>query len=589
MSGHRLFWRLYRIFLLVILIGAPAFAWYAVKSLRETTLDRATTDLRSQTLILRKILTGQVGPESTPQLDSLLGTLAAGTSTDISVLVPPGRVIADSRGRSSLIHDQANRPEIIAALSGEIGIAMRYSYQDTANVLYAAAPIPAVGNPTMVVRTEMSLKPLETTLESLRRWLLAGTLALLLVSALLCWLIERSIIRPLDLLRVQAQQLAAGDSVARIDIGGGTASEPLAAAVNEMARQLNDRIQTVTRQRNEQEAILTSMAEGVLAVDTSERVININQAAVRLIGLSAESVKGRPIVEVIRNSELQALVTNTLQSRAPLETDIVLTDGGERHFQAHGMPLRDADGNALGALVVLNDITRLRRLENMRRDFVANVSHELKTPITSIKGFVETLRDAPAADPAETHRFLEIISKHADRLNSIIEDLLTLSRIEQEAESAQIPLEHSAIAPVLQSAVHACESKAADKQISVSLICDKSIAALINAPLLEQAVINLIDNGIKYSESGSAIEVIGRAVPAETVISVRDQGCGIGHEHLSRIFERFYRVDKARSRRLGGTGLGLAIVKHIVIAHNGSVSVESALGKGTEFSIHLPS
>jgi two-component system phosphate regulon sensor histidine kinase PhoR len=245
-------------------------------------------------------------------------------------------------------------------------------------------------------------------------------------------------------------------------------------------------------------------------------------------------------------------------------------------------------GANIGALIVLDNITRLKVLENIRRDFVANVSHELKTPITSIKGFVETLRDGAVNDPEDRMRFLDIIARHSDRLNAIIDDLLSLSRIEQEAEREQIALEEGRIRDALDAAVLVCASKADEKGIRVDLACDQDLRAKINLPLLEQAIVNLIDNAIKYSGSGSNIRIEAAGTAAETVIRVRDWGCGIPQDHLQRIFERFYRVDKARSRKLGGTGLGLAIVKHIVHAHGGRILVESSPGKGSTFSICLP-
>ena len=258
-------------------------------------------------------------------------------------------------------------------------------------------------------------------------------------------------------------------------------------------------------------------------------------------------------------------------------------------MRLRGTALRDVDGRGIGAVIVLNDVTRYRHLENLRRDFVANVSHELKTPIASIKGFVETLLDGALNQPEDAQRFLKIIASHAERLNNIIEDLLSLSKIEQSEEAANLPLVEVPLRPVLEAALHGCETQAAARKISLELHCG-DVLAMIDPPLLEQAVINLVDNAIKYSEIGGKVEVLVQCNGREREISiaVRDLGCGIAAEHLPRLFERFYRVDRARSRKLGGTGLGLAIVKHIVQAHGGRVMVNSTPGAGSVFTIHLP-
>jgi two-component system phosphate regulon sensor histidine kinase PhoR len=299
-------------------------------------------------------------------------------------------------------------------------------------------------------------------------------------------------------------------------------------------------------------------------------------------------VQGRTIQEVVRNTVLHQFVKDALSSEEPVERDIVVYSEGEQILNGHGTALKDADGKRVGALIVLNDITRLWRLENIRRDFVANVSHEIRTPITTIKGFVETLRDGAVQNPEDLERFLAIIEKHVDRLEAIIEDLLRLSRIERNIEGEQVTLEKRRLRDVLLTAIQVCELKSVPKRIVVELSCNEELVAQINPELIEQAVVNLLDNAIKYSDEGSIVQVKAAHRDSEIVISVHDHGSGIEKEHLPRLFERFYRVDKARSREMGGTGLGLAIVKHIAQAHGGHVLVESISGKGSTFTIHLP-
>jgi two-component system, OmpR family, phosphate regulon sensor histidine kinase PhoR len=400
--------------------------------------------------------------------------------------------------------------------------------------------------------------------------------------------ISRWITRPIDDIRAGAERFAAGDLSGRIPVPESAEIGALAESLNSLARQLGEKIRDVEKQRNAQAAVLGSMVEGVLAVDQDERIININSAAGQLLHLSLVEARGRNLREVIRNPALQQFVARALASESPVEDDVVLHDDGETYVQAHGTRLRDEKSRGIGALIVLNDVSRLRRLENVRRDFVANVSHELKTPITSIQGFVETLQDGAVDKPEEARRFLGIIAKQSDRLSTIIEDLLQLSRIEQDSERGQIALETGALRGVLSAAVQACQIKADGKTVAIDLACDPALTAIINPTLLEQAVVNLLDNAIKYSEPGKSIRLEADASKGEIRISVQDRGCGIEREHLPRLFERFYRVDKARSRQLGGTGLGLAIVKHIVQAHQGRVTVDSTPGQGSTFTIHLP-
>jgi two-component system phosphate regulon sensor histidine kinase PhoR len=277
-----------------------------------------------------------------------------------------------------------------------------------------------------------------------------------------------------------------------------------------------------------------------------------------------------------------------VESEQLVEADILLPTDGNRYFQLHGVSLSDSQGYKSGAVIVLNDMTRIRRLENIRRDFVANVSHELRTPVTSIQGFVEALLEGGIKEPQQIERYLKIIAKHSNRLNTIIDDLLSLSRLEEDEEKREISFEQVSLKQMLTGAVELSSVKAAEKNITVDVVCEDQIDAKVNVAFLEQAIVNLVDNAIKYSEPGGTIQVSAQHGDKEVAIAVQDKGCGIDKKHHSRIFERFYVVDKGRSRKLGGTGLGLSIVKHIAQIHGGHVTVKSTLGKGSTFTIHLP-
>jgi two-component system phosphate regulon sensor histidine kinase PhoR len=424
-----------------------------------------------------------------------------------------------------------------------------------------------------------------------QRVLLAGQLACAAAAIAAGYLVARRAAEPVRDLAAAATRLAAGEGHVPLPACDVRELATLAGAVGALREQLEERGVLIGRQGTQQEAVLGSMIEGVLAIDTRQRIIGINRAAADLLGLGLDDAVGRPLQEVIRNPDLRRFALLAIDCRDPVEDDLVLRGARDRTIRLRGTALRDVSGEG-GAVIVLNDVTDMQRLENVRRDFVANVSHELKTPIASIKGFVETLLDGAADDPVDNRRFLGIVAKQADRLAAIIEDLLALSRIEQSEGAGNLPLEPARIADVVAAVVTECAPRAADKSIRLVTSCPDELVAEVNAPLLEQALINLADNAIKYSDDGRTVW-IEAAVPnhggaGEFVVNVRDEGRGIGPEHLPRLFERFYRVDSARSRSLGGTGLGLSIVKHIVQAHGGTVTVESTLGVGTTFTMRLP-
>ena len=417
---------------------------------------------------------------------------------------------------------------------------------------------------------------------------LAIAAVLTAASALATWRVSRRLNASLSAMSVDIERLASGDRSTRFYAAEFRETQRLAEWLNHLARRLEGRLGAILTQQHEQEAMLTSMEEGVLAVDGKGTILNLNETCARLLGLDIERLRGRLFHEAVRKPDLMMVVEAALAGQSSVERDVRVMGPDDRWLHAHGSTLYDGERRKIGALLVLHDVTRLRRLENVRRDFVANVSHELRTPITSIKGFVETLLDGALDDRETADRFLRIVSRQVNRLNSIIEDLLALSRIEKGSEEATIEVGEDRVAEVLQAAVEMCEQQAEEKGVAIRLECEEGLLARLNSHLIEQAVVNLVGNAVKYSEAGSAIDVTACRHDGEVLIAVQDRGCGIEARYLPRLFERFYRVDKARSRELGGTGLGLAIVKHIALAHRGSVDVQSAVGQGSTFTIRLP-
>jgi two-component system phosphate regulon sensor histidine kinase PhoR len=574
--------------MLIIFLSLVAVTWYASMSLKHFFLNQVEAGLKVRIYLLEKQILAYLDPLDQKGMDAFCKRIGQRASTRITVLLASGKVVGDSDENPIRMDNHLDRPEVIKALSEGTGSSTRYSRTLEKNMLYFAMAMEKGGQKVGVIRTAIPVNTIDEAMKAVQIKIVLAGLIIAALSAMIGFLVARRISDPIKEIEKGARSFAGGDLESRLPIPNVREIAGLAETMNHMASELRERINTITRQRNQLEAVLSSMAEGVVAVDSEEHIITINQAAADMLGVHPSKVLGRSIPEASRNTELHEFVKTVLKSKTMVEKDIVLYSEGERIINLRGTDLRDEKSRRIGALIVLNDVTSLRRLENVRRDFVANVSHEIKTPITAIKGYTETLRDGSVKDPKDTERFLKTIEHNVVRLEAIIEDLLTLSRIEKEEEQQEIMLREGPLRGVLEAAVQACEVKAQAKDIQLKLDCDEKISLRMNPPLLEQAVVNLLDNAIKYSDKGSLVEIQANQIDKEIVINVKDQGCGIAKEHLSRIFERFYRADRGRSRKLGGTGLGLSIVKHIAQAHGGGISVESTPGKGSTFTIHFP-
>jgi len=589
MKKLRLLWHLYPAFLVITLVAILAVTWYVSSALRQFHIVQTEKNLTARANLIIDQVQDDLTRGNAFNLDELSKRLGKKTETRITIILNDGKVLADSRENPQRMDNHARRPEVAAALSGSKGVSTRFSRTLQQNQMYVALPVSADGTIIGCVRTSIPVTAIGETLEALyQRIAGAGFLIAVVLAVLSLWLARR-ISQPLERMRRGAERFALGELDRRLPISGAEELADLAGSLNDMAAQLDERFQTVIRQRNELEAVLSSMVEGVLAVDNNETIIRINRAAANLFAVEPETIIARPVQEVLRKAELQQFIHDAISAKEPIERNLTIFRGNQEVLlQAHGSPLRNAQEKKIGALIVFNDITRLRRLENLRRDFVANVSHELKTPITAIKGWAETLRESKKDAPDEETRPIEVIVRQSDRLNAIVNDLLDLSRIEQEQEGAKIELQQAPIRPVIDATAQACSVDLEKKRIALTIVCTDSLKAPINPPLLEQALINLLNNAIKYSPEQSRVIIETAENGPDLMIKVTDFGCGIPTNHLPRLFERFYRVDVARSREMGGTGLGLAIVKHIAQAHHGSIEVESSPGKGSCFTLTLP-
>ena len=498
--------QLYLSYLLITLLSLGGIGGYTISALQEFYYQQTSSDLESSTRLVQHQVIPHFVSRNTLELKRLAETLGQPGAQRVTLILPDGTVVGDSEETPSRMDNHADRPEIKEALKGETGSSVRYSRTMKSNLMYVALAVKQDAQLLGIVRLSIPLTLVDETLkEILWKIVLAGFLIALVATPVSLY-ISRRISRPLSQMKDTAERFASGQLDSRIQVEGPEDVLRLAEALNIMAAQLDERFHTVTAQRNEQEAILSSMVEGVIAVDSGETVLSLNRAAAKLLDVPNGFASGQPVAMVMRSIQLQKFVKKALASSETVEQDIVFhRDDNEQVLHLIGTALKNSRQTPIGAVIVMNDVTRLKRLESMRRDFVANVSHELKTPITSIKGFVETLLGGAMDKPEDNKRFLGIVAGQADRLNAIINDLLSLSQLEQDAETVNIVFEKSSLKPVLEMAIQACAPKALEKKVRVELKCPDEVAARINLQLMEQAVINLVDNAIKYSSPSTAV------------------------------------------------------------------------------------
>jgi len=542
-------------------------------------------DVQQRLALEAQILAGELEGMAPSGLEAWARRAGPRAKARITVIDARGVVLADSEQPPATMENHAQRPEIREAHQGRMGVSIRHSATLGRDLCYLALPLRGGGQPGIVLRLAVPLEELRGAIAAVRWRILGASVVAAGLALVMAYFFSRRLARRLRRLQAFAESLLGAGSQEKLLPDAGDELGALARSLTCMSAQLKDLIEKLTLESGRREAILSSMAEGVLAVDQELRVTFCNGAFARAIGARLPLPEGLPVLELVRDPALLNMLSRALVAGETIQQRLQLVAAGGRSFEVQAAPL--AAASRRGAIAILHDITELERLERIRRDFVANVSHELRTPLTAIRGCAETLLDGALEDPEGNRRFVEIIRAHAIRLNNIASDLLVLSELESGQPAAEP--EPVSVRAALEAALRTVESEARVRGVTVRVGCLQDGEVLGQKIRLEQALVNLLDNAVKFNRPGGEVVVETVRTPDSQVqITISDSGIGIPSADLPRIFERFYRVDKARSREVGGTGLGLSIVKHVVERMNGAVTVESQLGKGSTFVVSLP-
>jgi len=585
MRSSRLFWKVFGIYCALSLITMGTVVYLVASRQQERIITSTRQLLEHETELLRPLLAPYLtGDANREKLGAEIRELAQQIDARITLVAADGAVLADSHDDPQRMENHANRPEMAEARrSGELGVAIRPSSTVGVAMLYVARPIQRDGNVLGVVRAAVPMWAIAEEQQAVTRLAVFIALGVCLAGlALTYWIVGR-IARPIHSLTKAAGAITIGDYEYRIDERFHDEFQVLADAFNHMSRELARRMEESLRYGDQLATVLGGMEEGVVAIDENHHVLFANEAARRLLEIKTEDIVERPLWEILRHPEIQAAVESATEGGSD-RTELELGGPDRRILSLHISPLPGPTSS--GLVLVFHDVTDLRRLERLRQEFVANVSHELKTPLSSIKAYAETLREGAIYDPEHNLAFVHRIEQQSDRLNELILDLLSLARIEsgqQPFEIVAVPLERCVPEWVN---LHGAAAEAKGVALHVSPP-DTPIAVRADEEGLRQIVDNLLDNAIKYTPSGGNVSVRWYTDGDWGVLEVQDTGIGIARADQERIFERFYRADKARSRELGGTGLGLSIVKHLALAFGGSVSVRSQLGEGSTFVVRL--
>jgi two-component system phosphate regulon sensor histidine kinase PhoR len=584
-----LFWKFAFAFLALLVSVLLAVGFFAERSFRN---DYERIGFEQLTAIARIAQArpphwtsaSQGQPEDLAPLRDWVTQMAA-SGARVTVITADGRVLADSQSDPQTMENHATRPEIMEAMAKGDGRSIRHSVTINRDLLYYAVRQDAFAGASTVLRFALPLEAVDEVLSSFRRRLWLASFFILLIAGAISMLFSRSFTGRVERLKDFSRRVAEGDFRPQPRDGSGDALDALGISLNRTAARLDRTIQTLTEERNLSSAILGSMVEGVAVVNGSERLVFANPGFAEILGLDVPPTSGSALVEVVRQTELVEAVRQVLGGEPRVQSEIVTGTLRQHYFAITVASVRE--GDTIGAVVVLHDITELRKLERVRRDFVANVSHEFRTPLTAIQGFAETLLAGAIDDPQNRTRFLEIILEHSRRLARLTEDLLMLSKM--DAERLELEIRRLSVSQLIESCLETAQRRAAEKDLRISVNAPQRLPDIAgDRRRLAEVLQNLLDNAIQYTLPGGQIMLSAETGGDEVVLTVSDTGIGIPQADQPRIFERFYRVDVARSREAGGTGLGLAIAKHLVEVHGGRLWVESEVGQGSQFHFSVP-
>ncbi len=571
--------------LVITLIISAIFTGGTVEKLYLSNIEEK---LITQSYLLSEMLSADTKSANIQSIQKEISEMGKKLHARITVIDTSGKVLGETNFDPATMENHLSRPEIQKAMTGATGMQTRYSTTAATDYMYIAQPIYYDASLVGVVRISNPLKEVQTIVRSFHKNIIFALIPGLILSLLLVYRISIGITRPIKEIKDAAVDITQGKLDRSIYIESNDEIGALAKAIDFMAASLKDKLNSIKDKNTKMEAILSSVVNGIIAVDSNQNILFINPMAQQMLDIHESDMVGRHLLEIIRNSKIDNMIKNILEDATHEENEITINYPEEKIFRLYSNAIKYPESESIiGIIIIIQDITEIRKLERMRSEFVANVSHELKTPLTSIKGFVETLKSGAIEDQETSIRFLNIIEDEADRLNRLITDILSLSEL--ETRKIKTRFEVIQITQKITEIMSMLQNQAGKKNIKLTGDFGDEVGYLKGDPdQFKQMMINLIDNAIKYTPESGKVHVSAHNEGSNVVIKIKDNGIGIPKEHIPRLFERFYRVDKARSRNVGGTGLGLAIVKHIALQFGGKIDVKSTLGKGTEFILTIP-